>query len=57
MPLVIFIFNGKKTSILCKKENKIKDINDNFISRIGLTITSLYFTYEGKNNKEEYRKY
>ena len=48
MAAVIFIFNGKKTSILCKKDDKMKVICCNFASRIGININSLYFYYEEK---------
>ena len=45
METVIFIFKGKKLSILCKKSDKMIDICNNFSSRIGISINSLYFEY------------
>ena len=47
MANVIFIFNGKKTSILCKKSDKMKEICNKFISRIDKDENKLLFIYEG----------
>ena len=46
---VIFIFNGINTTIQCKKEDKMKDICYNFISKIQIDINQLYFIYSGNN--------
>ena len=48
MATVIFTFNGKQTIIQCKKEEKMKDICNKFISKIGININSVYFLYGGK---------
>ena len=45
METVIFIFNGKKLSILCKNGDKMIDICNKFASRIAININSLYFEY------------
>ena len=45
MVTVIFIFNGKKTTILCKKEDKMKDICNHFISRFKINTNSVCFIY------------
>ena len=48
MATVIFTFNGEQTLIQCKKEEKMKDICNKFITKIGIDINSIYFIYGGK---------
>ena len=48
MATVIFTFNGIQTIIQCRKEEKMKDICNRFISKIGINTESIYFIYGGK---------
>ena len=47
MATILFIFNMQKTSISCKKEDKMKDICNIFLSRYQIDINSVYFIYNG----------
>ena len=44
---VIFSLNEENTILQCEKEEKIKNICQNFISQKGLNINTLYFIYNG----------
>ena len=47
MAKVIFIYKGQKTSIICKNEDKMKDIINIFKTRYNINIDLLYFIYNG----------
>ena len=47
MASVIFIYENKKTKLLCKKEDKMKDICNLFLSRYNINNNSVYFIYNG----------
>ena len=47
MATIIFNFNGKKTSFIFKKEEKIKTICQNFSLRVGIDFNLLNFIYKG----------
>ena len=47
MATAIFTYNGKKTAIQCKDEDKIEDICNKYISKTGLNKNSLIFIYGG----------
>ena len=55
-PLVIFHYQEKKTSILCNKSDKMKNICGKFASEIQEDVNKLYFIYYGEliNMKLEY---
>ena len=44
---VIFLFNEEKAVMQCEKENKLKDICKNFVSKMGGNMNNLYFIYNG----------
>ena len=53
MEEIIFIYNGNKSNIYCKKEDIIKDICNQYCTNNNLNINSIYFLYEGNIiNKE-----
>ena len=47
MSKVIFSYNGQETTILCLKEDKMKNICNKFASKIEVNLNSLYFIYNG----------
>ena len=47
MSKVIFIYKGEKASIICKNEDKMKDIINLFIARYNINIDLLFFIYNG----------
>ena len=53
MATVIFTFNGVNTTIQCLKEDKMENICNKYITKIGININSLFFLSNGnKINKE-----
>ena len=46
---VIFSFKGQDTKIPCSKEDKMKDICQKFVNKIGRNLNSLIFLYGGNN--------
>lgn len=44
---VYFYFEGKTISIQCNENDKMKQIFNNFIEKINVDITSVYFMYSG----------
>ena len=48
MANVIFNYQGLETKIQCNKEDKMKDICNNFANKTGLDINLIYFLYDGK---------
>ena len=57
MAEIFFIYNGMKTSILCQKDDLMKDICHKFSSKINIDINNLYFLYGGEKIKEELKFY
>ena len=47
MKNVIFTFNGINTIIQCNKEDKMKDICNKFVNKIGIDINLIFFLYNG----------
>ena len=47
MANAIFNFNGEKITIQCEKKEKMKDICNRFVSKMGIEIQSLYFLKDG----------
>ena len=47
MAKVIFFYKGEQTSIICKNEDKMKDILNIFIARYNINIDLLLFIYNG----------
>jgi len=43
----IFSFEGSKIVIQCKKEDKMEDICNKFVNKVGIDINSIYFLYNG----------
>ena len=54
MSKVIFDYKGKKTTIQCLKEDKMKDICLKLTSKIEININNIYLLYNGNiiNNME-----
>ena len=48
MANVVFIFNGEKTLMQSRKEEKMKNICEKFVSKIGADMRNLHFIY-GRN--------
>jgi hypothetical protein len=46
-PVAIFTLDGSKYNIQCKREEKMKDICDRFISKLGLNKNNIVLTYNG----------
>ena len=44
---IIFNFKEENAVLECQKEDKLKDICNNFVSKIGININNLYFFYNG----------
>ena len=47
-----FNFNGIKTTIQCKPDEKMKDICQKYANKIEIDKNNLYFSYNGKAGKE-----
>ena len=47
MSKIIFVFKGKEAEIQCEMEEKIQEICQRFVSKIGKDINTLYFIYDG----------
>jgi len=47
MEKVIFTFNGINTIIQCNIEDKMKDVCNKFVNKIGIDINLIYFLYNG----------
>ena len=45
--IVIFTFDGRDLSIQCNEEDKMKNICQKFVSKIGINMDSLFFLYGG----------
>ena len=52
MAEAIFIFNSTPTSIQCQKDDLMKDICQNFLTKVDKTFDECYFLYDG--NKIDY---
>ena len=48
MSFANFTFNGYLTAIKCSKDEKMKDICNKFISKVGVDINKLQFLYNGR---------
>jgi len=48
MAQIDFLFNGIKTTIQCKINDKFKDIINNYASKTGNNINKLYYLYSGQ---------
>jgi len=48
-----FNYNGTKTVIQCKKNDKMKEIYKKFATKTGADISSLYFLYGGDSKLNE----
>ena len=53
MTQVIFTYNQNQTIIQCCTQDKMKDITDKFISKIGISKDSINFLYSGTIINEE----
>ena len=48
MEKIIFIYNGKSTTIQCQKDEYLKDICQKFASKVNAELSKIYFLYGGK---------
>jgi len=53
MTEICFNYNGRKTIIQCKNDDKMKDIYEKFATKTGADVSSLYFIYGGDTNINE----
>ena len=53
MAEVEFIYNGEKIIIQCNLNDKMKDIFNKYIIKLGIEINSVYFLYGGNIIKED----
>ena len=53
MAEVEFIFGGENINILCKKNEKMKDICDKFINKSQINKNSIYYLYNGDKINEQ----
>ena len=52
MTQVEFQYNGVRTIIPCKKDQKMEEICNNFINKSNLKESDIYYFYDGKGGKE-----
>jgi len=52
MTQVEFQYNGVRTIIPCKKDQKMEEICNNFINKSNLKESEIYYFYDGKGGKE-----
>ena len=46
-PVAIFTLDGSKYNIQCRREEKMKDICERFISKLGLNKNNIVLIYSG----------
>ena len=47
MAEIIFNYRGIETKILCNINEKIKEVIEKYVNKVGIDISKLYFIYNG----------